>query len=312
MNDTIDSIGTIAESSRVSRRTVQAAIGLTTVYVAFSTFLPLARFNVHHVPLLYQIALIFVPTLVFMLLQLALALSIVRLRLPPSRSLALAAAMLFAWIGTLYFHPSFHTMSVKELIFFLVLKPAVMGVTLTVSLTCFGSLLSLIIKEPNLLLPVALIAMPIDYVGAMTSIGFTHDMVKHMPNLVSNLSVAVPKITTISGHGVSLGPIAFIGPGDVLFMALFFTSVQRFKLAERATFWWMYGLLTLAMLLVIFLPNFPVGALVPMGLAVIIANASRFRLKRDEVFAVAYAGAMILAIVGLFFWSSHHKLFHSH
>jgi hypothetical protein len=167
---------------------------------------------------------------------------------------------------------------------------------------------SLIVKDRNLLLPVALIAMPIDFLGAMTPQGFTHDVVKHAPNIVASVSVSVPKITA---HGASIGPIAFIGPGDVLFMALFFAAVQRFKMAERATFWWMYALLSISMIAVINF-NFPVGALVPMGLAVIIANFSYLKLKRSEVFAVAYAGALVLGLVCLFFWFSHRYLFHSH
>jgi hypothetical protein len=137
-------------------------------------------------------------------------------------------------------------------------------------------------------------------------------MIMHAPKFVSSVSVSVPKITAQTAHGVSIGPIAFIGPGDVLFMALFFAAVQKFRLAERATFWWMYGLLTISMILVIRLPDFEVGALVPMGLAVIIANFRLIKLKRDEVFAVGYAGILVLILVGFFFWSSHRYLFHSH
>ena len=56
----------------------------------------------------------------------------------------------------------------------------------------------------------------------------------------------------------------------------------------RGTFWAMYGLLTLTMLIVLH-TNFNIAALVPMGLAVLIANGPAFRLQRSEVFATLYA-----------------------
>ena len=52
--------------------------------------------------------------------------------------------------------------------------------------------------------------------------------------------------------------------------------------------------------------GFNIAALVPMGLAVLIANARYFKLKREEVFATLYAGLLIIALVTGFY------LFYSH
>jgi len=277
------------------------------LYLAFSILLPLHRFDFRHLDPAVRILLVIVPTALFMLLQLLLSVSLVRLKLTSGLLVAVGLLSVLVWLTVLeFFHP-YHRVNYDTWLVFRLSRYALLSVFLTISITCFGSLLSLIIKERSLLLPVALIAMPIDYLGAMTPTGFTHDMVEHASKIVSSVSVSVP---AVSAHGVSISPIAFIGPGDVLFMAMFFAAVQRFELAERATFWWMYGLLTLSMIIAI--RFFPVAALVPMGLAVIVANAAKIKLKREEVFAVLYAGALIIVLVCLFYWSSHKYLFHSH
>jgi hypothetical protein len=289
---------------------VQSVFLIVAIYFSFSVLLPLPRFDIRHVNGIIGALLVLVPTAIFMLLQLLLSLSIVQLKLSAGKSTALAVACLAVWITVLaYFHP-YHRVDYETLIFFRLCRFALLGIFLTLSITCLGCLLSLIIKEPALLLPVALIAMPIDYLGAMTPIGFTHDMVAHASKFVSSVSVAVP---TISVHGVSISPIAYIGPGDVLFMSMFFACVQRFSLAERGTFWWMYGLLTFSMIVVITATRpFPIAALVPMGLAVIIANLGLIKLKREEIFAVVYAGIMILVIVCVFYFYSHRHFIHMH
>ena len=95
-------------------------------------------------------------------------------------------------------------------------------------------------------------------------------------------------------------------------MAFFFAVVLRLNLNVRGTFWWMYGLLTATMLLVLSLVGFSVAALIPMGLAVLIANGRYFRLKREEVFATLYAAALVLALVTGFYFYSHSHFFRKH
>ena len=94
-------------------------------------------------------------------------------------------------------------------------------------------------------------------------------------------------------------------------MAFFFAVALRLNLNVRGTFWWMYGLLTATMLLVLF-TEVNIAALVPMGLAVLIANFRFFRLKREEVFATAYAAALVLVLVTGFYLYSHSHFYHSH
>ncbi len=277
------------------------------IYLAFSILLPIHRFEFHHIGPLVGFLIVTVPTVLFMLLQLTLSLSLVRLSLSPGRFAILGVVGLIAWFLVLRFFSVAHPTSYEQYLVVRVTRFALLGLTETFAITCFGAVLSRIIRERSLLLPVALIAMPIDYIGAMTPSGFTHDMVAHAGKIVDSVSVSVPAVTV---HGMSVGPLAFIGPGDVLFMAMFFAAVRRFELAEKKTFWWMFALLSISMIIAI--RFFPVAALVPMGLAVIIANANQVKLKREEAFAVLYAGGLILILVCLFYWSTHHYLFHHH
>ncbi len=274
----------------------RAAFLALLAYVAFNLLLPLAPLPHRHLSIAFFGILVLLSTAVFMLLQLWLAQAVVNLR--PRPAIAAVVAVLFAllWFADVrYVHPP-------------LLRSLGMGLTITLGCAFLGILLSRIIREPNVLLPVALVSMPIDYLGAMTSIGFTQNMVAHHPKMVQNLSVPVPAVG--SGLHGGLHPLGFIGPGDALFMAFFFAVVLRLNMNTRGTFWLMYGLLT-ATMLVVLRTGINIAALIPMGLTVLIANGRFFKLKREEVFATIYAGGLILALVTGFYLYSHSHFYHS-
>jgi hypothetical protein len=273
-------------------------------YLAFDLLLPLAP----PLPRPVLAALVIPSTMVFMLLQLWLTQSVVNLRTRPLPSLGLAILCVLLWLTSLFFLFPHRAWSHAINAPLFVITPLLRSVTITLGCAFFGILLSRIVREANVLLPVALVAMPIDYLGAMTSIGFTQNAVTQNPQLVQALSVQVPAVGSGPHHGV-LHPIAFIGPGDALFMAFFFAVVLRLNLNIRGTFWWMYGLLTATMLIVLF-TDINIAALIPMGLAVIAANFRSFNLKREEVFATLYAAIMIMILVSSFYFYSHRHIFH--
>jgi hypothetical protein len=280
----------------IGRPAARTALFAVLAYCAFDLLLPLIPIRLHHLPLGVLAALAVVPTAVFMLLQLWLSHSLVGLRSKPASSLALTIGGVLLWLAITFFMP------VHQRFLVFVLKQTLQGLFITVTCTFSGILLSRIVREANILLPVAVIAMPIDYLGAMTNIGFTNNVVNHHPEIVRAVSVPVPAIT-----GLPIFP--FVGPGDALFMAFFFAVVLRLNMNDRGTFWWMYGLLMPALIAVILLPHFAVAALVPMGLAVLIANIRFFRLKRDEAFAVLYASLLVLVLVVGFYLYSHSHFF---
>lgn len=281
----------------LARRRAWQALG---AYAAFSLLLPLVSVP-HHRNVILALMLVILPTAAFMLLQLWLAWSLVDLRPRPSVCGLAMAGALALWLLALFLVRPHHGWTHGLNLSLFLLRPLLMGLGITLACTFFGVLLSRIVREPNVLLPVALVAMPVDYLGAMTPQGFTQNMVKQNPGVVQAVSVPVPVV-----HGLHLFPL--IGPGDALFMAFFFAIVLRLDMNRRGTFWWMYGLLTLTMLLVLFYP-INVAALIPMGLAVLIANGRFFRLKREEVFATLYAVLLVVALAAAFYAYSHAHFF---
>jgi hypothetical protein len=265
-------------------------------YSAFGLLLPLVHVPLRGMTAAGALTLLVVPTALFMLLQLWLAYALVRLRMGVGASLGAAVLSILVWLLLLWQHP--HHRVPREAFSF---WQTALGLGITLACTFCGIALSRIVREPNVLLPVALVAMPVDYIGAMTNIGFTQNVVERHPEIVRAVSVPVP---TVGG----LHPLGFIGPGDALFVAFFLAAVLRLGLNVRGTFWWMYGLLTVTLLFVL-LTGVDVAALVPMGLSVLVANGGRMRLQRAEVFATLYAVALILALVVAFYVYSHAHFF---
>jgi len=292
----------IAPSQVTGTNPKHVAMAAVLSYIAFSFLVPLIPMpRLHGLPFqIFALVSTLVTTLVFMFLQLWMPRAIVALRPSVPKALGILLLCVAAWSAVNVLHP--HRGYAPEANYTLaVVRSAAMGVVLTLGLTYLGTILSRIIREANVLLPVAFVAMPIDYIGAMTPTGYTADMVKHHPNIVQNVSVSVPVM-----HG--LHAIGFIGPGDVLFIAFFLAVAVNLNLNEASTFRLMYIFLTATMLLVFGL-QLNIAALVPMGLAVLAANYKHFRLQRSEVFASLYAMIIVLVLVVAFYLYSHHHLF---
>jgi len=165
---------------------------------------------------------------------------------------------------------------------------------LILSATSFGILVSQIIREPQLLVPVALVAAIVDYWGV--NYGTTKMMMSFAPRVLGTVGWTVPRVG-------SLEPATIMGPGDFVFLGLFFACIARFRLNWRRSILLIYLFLLVSMLLVYF-SRLSVPALVPMAGAVLAANIRCFRLKRSEWFALLYAGMILAAItaVGLLTW----------
>jgi hypothetical protein len=221
--------------------------------------------------------------LVMMLVQLAVVQSVVQLSLKPKQSAlwALFSAVVFA--GGLYLLT--HGMRAYAHL------PVVTGVhqlSLMLLAVFLGVTISYIIREPNILLPVTMVAALVDFWNVY--VGPLGHIVATKPGIVNAVTVQMP--VPVPGM-----PMPIIGMGDFVFLALYLSVVCRFGLNVRGTFWWGYALLTLTMLAVLRY-DLPIPALVPMAIAVIGANARRIHLKRDELLATIFVGVIVLALLG--------------
>lgn len=272
------------------------------LYALFNVAMPLIRLPHGNVGFGVYVLGVLVSTSIFMWLQLRVlsALGTVAIRLPQEVIVIFASIAL--WIAILSEHKHFPTSPMS-----LITVSLMLNLAITFGCGTFGRLVSRIVKEPNVLLPISLVAIPIDFFGAMMKFGFTNNMVRAHPGIVKNVSVGVPSFLN---HGASaLVQTSLIGPGDIVFITFFFTAVRRLNMNCRATFNWMYAGLTVAMLVVIFVPGFAVAALIPMGFSVIAANWRHFRLSRAEAFATGYVIVMVVALALSFYVYTNIKIF---
>lgn len=160
-----------------------------------------------------------------------------------------------------------------------------------------GTLISHLMKEMKILLPAAVMLAMVDlYVvfggGLVTQAtsGNSPQAAKMMKALTVNLPTTQAKV------GAEPLQLA-VGFADFLFIALFFACFRRFGIPSRKTFKALTGVLMLYMLVVYF-TGIPLPALIPIAVVVISLNFRHFKYDRSELFALLYAGLIVLALFG--------------
>ncbi|MEN6372382.1 MAG: hypothetical protein ABFD64_10260 [Armatimonadota bacterium] len=173
---------------------------------------------------------------------------------------------------------------------------AATGLLIVIGASAFGTLVSLILKHPNIILPVAVFSAMIDVWTVLT--GPTAKAVANAPKVVEAVSVALP------APGGSYAPISFIGPADVIFFAMFMSALYKLRMEPKRTFWIAVPLLTLGMTAVILSGSIPLlGFLFPglpaltlIGTAVILGNLKHFKLSRQEYISFGIVMAILIVI----------------
>ncbi len=164
-----------------------------------------------------------------------------------------------------------------------------------------GKLLSRIVRERALALPVAIVAGLADIFTVFW--GPTGEALQHAPQLVQRLSLAIPEAGSAAGEqgAQGLAYVAAIGLGDFIFLALFMALAVRFGFNASRTFWAMLAGAVIGILLALNeslgLPGMP---LLPyMGAGFIIANAREFRLSRTELRDLCIALGVLVALLAV-------------
>ena len=254
--------------NEIKRRYLFTAVSLA-VYVALKLGIP--RLPLPHSPF-GKVSLLLLSVLLFMAVQIALVRWVASLQIRPW-----VAGIAMAFGGSLFFAArKFHW-------------PLGIGteLSLIVLLCMLGYLFSLILREPNLLLPAALFAPMFDIWTVFW--GPAHTSMQKAPTVVEAVSTSVPAPGSIK-------PISMIGPGDIVFLTLFFAAIYRFKMNDRRTYWFALPLLVLTMTAVLKSAS-ALPALVPMGIAVIAANWRLFKLTRQEKWSLAVVALIVIGFV---------------
>lgn len=290
----------LSRRSRAIRMAVLAVI----LYVLLKLVTPLIPVPLHPVNPAPWVMLQVLVTLAFMALQMWVPWTLWQVRPAPKRAIVLMLMSAVAWVGMKYLgapHRGWSKHHHQEMLW---ISAPLADLFLTASLAWLGGLIALIVREAKILLPIGVVAAIIDVVGAMLPKGFTANMIAKHPNVVQSVSVSVPTVG-------SLYPMTIMGTGDALFLGFFFATVIRFGMNGRGSFWLTYALLTLSMLLVLAY-GFPIGALMPMGIAMLTANFRYFKYSREETFAMLYAGVIVIAGAVAFFAYTNRFVFHPH
>ncbi len=177
--------------------------------------------------------------------------------------------------------------------------PGLQGLLLIWMAVVIGVSVARLVREMNMLLPIsialALVDMYAVFGGGVVSQA-THGQSQTAVRAMQALTVKLP--TSHPNGGAAPMQLA-VGFADFLFIALFFSCFQRFKIPSKRI------LIALCLLLigymaVVALFGLALPALVPIAVVMIGMNVRRFKYKRDELFALIYAGLICAVIAGVY------------
>jgi len=226
-----------------------------------------------------------VAAITFMLVSLALIVAAARMDLTRNQRAIIANIAFAIWIAALVF-------KLNRINAIGVFSDA----ALIVCATHFGVLLSSVVREPKLLLPVALCAGLVDIWGVNVGGPVKIIAEKNRP-MLEKATAQVPAFGSARiPKGRRPPPPILIGFGDFFFLGVFFACMVRFGMNVGASFW-LTGLCTVSALIVLPLVTFDLPGLPFMAVGVILPNVRHFRFSREEKFALLYAGLLLASLL---------------
>jgi len=167
-----------------------------------------------------------------------------------------------------------------------------------------GALLATLLRDRNLLLPVAIFLAAFDIFVILTPGGPTRQLMTAHPEAFAKIAFSIPR-ASFAGAEVGSGITARIGPADMFLLAMFFVALTRFGMRAAATFRAVAPALLLYLLVVIVFGRFRIGpirldalpALVPIGAVILIVNRKEFNLTRDEKLSTAVVSAIGVGLI---------------
>lgn len=157
-----------------------------------------------------------------------------------------------------------------------------------------GALLATMVKDKNLLIPIAIFLALYDAFLVLTPIGFTQQLMQNTPVLQAG-GAQVPA-AQVQATGGKAEVLAYVGPADLVFLGAFFVALFRFRMQTRTTLKWMIPAL-IVYLAVVLGTGWALPALVPIGLVLLFANWKEFRLTKEEWGSTALVTALGIALL---------------
>lgn len=181
----------------------------------------------------------------------------------------------------------------------LLIGPAA-GVVFVLLCLFVGRLISRILREANILLPVCVVAAGADVFTVYW--GPTAKFLEQAPEVVRSLSVAIPEVGSAAGPegAAGLSFVATMGLGDFIFLAVFLAAGARLGFNLRRTGWIIGIILAVALTGFFFVPLLAAIPLLPFTAAgFLIANWREFHLTAEEKRNLLYAALIIGMVTGV-------------
>ena len=150
----------------------------------------------------------------------------------------------------------------------------------------FGFLISGLIRDKNLLLPIAIVLLTVDILAVFAPSGTVKQGLSSptIRPIFDALAYQVPEAG-------SARPLAQMGPADPLFIGMFLHAIHKFRMNFRGTILWLIPALVAYLAIVLLagdsnLLGFSLSALpalVPISIVVVSLNAKYFKPSRQEL-----------------------------
>lgn len=163
-----------------------------------------------------------------------------------------------------------------------------------------GAVVATLVRERNILIPIAIFLAVFDLFLVLTPIGVTQRVMAAAPQILSNVGHAVPQALPqqrLDEPQPSRPQVtAYVGPADFVFLGAYFIALARFGMRLRETVRWMIPTLALYLAFVLG-TGIALPALLPIGAVTLLVNRKEFHLSRDEWASTAVVVALGLGLL---------------
>jgi len=166
------------------------------------------------------------------------------------------------------------------------------NLTLTLWAVFLGRLVSRVIREGKLLLPVAVVASVVDVITVLW--GPVAAVSEKAPELAQTFSASTP---VAPPPGMAAPVLAAIGLGDFLFLAVFLAVALRYAMNAAATMWATWGVMLIAPAAFFVWPEAEGIPGIPfLAVAVLAVNWRYMKFAREERRALVFTGILVAAV----------------
>lgn len=258
-----------------------------------------------------KVAVVTVAATATLALSLLLVLSICRVEMRPRTEFAWVVAMMvvfcltrpviFAILGKQLGHPAAGR-TLQALFSVLPGQELLGNAALIAWATFLGKLVSRVLREGKLFLPVAVVAAIADIITVYR--GPVRHITENAAEVAQAFSASSP---VLPPAGMAAPILAAVGIGDFLFLALFLAAALRHSMAAVKTMWAVFAVMLIAPAAFYIWPeSYGIPGLPFLAAAVIWANWRHLRFTSEEKRSLVFAGVLVaVAAAGL--WASLRK-----